>query len=390
MCDRLLKSRIFNTKKSVLLLGPRQVGKSTLCRSMQPDLTIDLANEETFLNFSKDPRILQRELAALNGPRLVLIDEVQRIPQLLNTVQHIIDTKSSSSIKFLLTGSSARKLRKSGVNLLPGRVLMERMDPLTLCEIGEAFDLERSLRVGNLPGIYLDAEEGDDVLSSYVETYLREEIRQEALVRDLGGFARFLDVAALMSGQWLNYSKIGSDAEVPKETIRRYVSLLDDTLVGFRLQPFTLENSRRAIQRERLFIFDVGVRNAILGIHRRPLTADQRGSLFEQWVILQIVALQRALNKDWRLSSYRSESGVEVDLVIDTGELLLAIEIKAGRKATQSEFRGIHSLATAVGKKRRFIRWLMFQGERAQLFDDQSLAIPYSEALKKLAADDFS
>lgn len=390
MCDRIIKDRISKTKKSVILLGPRQVGKSTLCRACQPDREYDLADEEVFLKLSKDPGILRREIDALPEASLVFIDEVQRIPSILNTVQHLIDKRPKGAIKFLLTGSSARKLRKSGINLLPGRVLMERMDPLTLHELGTQFDLERSLRIGNLPGIYFDTEESDDILSSYVETYLREEIRQEALVRDLGGFARFLDIAALMSGHWLNYSKIASDIEIPKETIRRHVSLLEDTLIGYRLPSFALKVNRRISQRDRLFLFDVGVRNAILGIHRRILTPDQRGPIFEHWFILQVVALQRAFKKEWHLSSYRSESGVEVDLVIDTGDSLLAIEIKCGKVATASEFRGLRSLAEAVGTKRkRCIRWLVFQGAAAQRFDEHSLAIPYKDALIRLAADDF-
>lgn len=366
----------------MLLLGPRQVGKSTLCRSLQPALYVDLADERVFLDYSKNPARLRREVDALQGEAMVVIDEVQRVPSLLNSVQSIVDR--SKQIRFILTGSSARKLKRGGANLLPGRIILEHMDPLCALEI-EALDVERAMRLGMLPGIYWGDREAIDVLESYTEVYLREEIQAEALTRNLGAYARFLDVMAVCSGQWVNYSKLSSDAEVPKETVRRFVQLLEDTLLAFRLPPFRPQatTSRRLAQRERILLFDVGVRNALLGVHRRPLTAAQIGPIFEQWVVLQVIYLNHALRKGWKLSTYRTEAGAEVDLVVDCGERLLGVEIKAGRTVNDRDARGLASLEEICA--RPLTKWLFFRGDRPQLLAGETRAIPVLEGLAELA-----
>jgi predicted AAA+ superfamily ATPase len=316
---------------------------------------------------------------------LIVIDEVQRLPSLLNTIQSLVDDPSNS-FRFLLTGSSARKLKRGGANLLPGRIILEYMDPFTYAEVKDAFELSRALQVGMLPGIYLGGEESLATLDTYVEVYLREEIRVEALVRNLGDYARFLDIAAVLSGQWLNYSKISSDTEIPKETIRRYVALLEDTLLMFRLPAFTPRRkiSRRLSQRDKFLLFDIGVRNALLGIHRRPMAPDQRGSAFEQWLILQTIYLNRALRKDWRLSSYRTEGGAEVDLVIEREDDVLGIEIKSSRNVSRADTRGLFSLAETIGRYKPLKKWVIYTGDRRQLLENRVHVLPYLEALEEL------
>lgn len=386
MLGRLVAKRLANGRASVLLLGPRQVGKSTLCRALHPALYVDLADQGEFLSFAKDHDRLRREGEALDRPALVVIDEIQRVPALLNTVQSLID-RSRSKLRFILTGSSARKLRRGGANLLPGRIVLERLDPLTTLEIGSEVDLDRSLRLGMLPGIYGGDEEASEILSTYVEVYLREEIQAEGIARDIGSYARFLDVIALASGQWLNYSKLASDTEIPKETIRRFVQILEDTLLAFRIPAFVprVRSARRVLQRERVLLFDVGVRNALLGIHRRPLGPDQIGAAFEQWVILQVLYMNHALRKAWRLSSYRSEGGAEVDLVIEADGELTAIEVKAARTVSHSDSRGLESLQELVGPRTRLRKWIVFRGPRRQRFDNGVEAWPVLDALQALA-----
>lgn len=384
MLSRLLQDRLRNTTKSILLLGPRQVGKSTLCLNLKPDRVIQLADEGTFLAYSKDPARLRRELQAAPADQLtILIDEIQRVPSLLNTIQSLIDAPGNRR-RFLLTGSNARKLRKAGANLLPGRVILEHLDPLTWSEAGNSFDLERALQVGMLPGVYLDREDGAAVLGTYAEVYLREEIRAEALVKDVGGYARFLDVAAILSGQWLNYSKISSDIEIPKETIRRYVEVLEDTLLIFRLPSFQpkLKISRRVSQRDKWILFDVGVRNALLGLHTRPISADQRGAVFEQWFILQLIYLNRALKRNWSISAYRTESGAEVDVVVETSDEIIGIEIKASRNISATDCRGLRSLGEVVGKYKPYRKWIVYLGETEQILDDGTWGAPYLTALR--------
>jgi predicted AAA+ superfamily ATPase len=385
MRDRLVASRIAGSKRSILLLGPRQVGKTTLCRELAPLRMIQLADEGDLLKYSKEPVRLRHELSALPGAGLVVIDEVQRVPALLNMVQVILD-QPGNKFRFILTGSSARKLRRGGVNLLPGRVILEYLDPLTTFELPDPLDLRRALQVGMLPGIYLGEGDAAEVLGSYVDVYLREEIRAEALTKNIGGYARFLDTIAIMSGQWLNYSKIASETEIPKETIRRFVSLLEDTLLLFRIPSFQprARLSRRVSQRERILLFDVGVRNALLGLHDRPISGDQIGTLFEQWFCLQAIYLNHALKKGWKISSYRTEGGAEVDLVVERPEDIVGIEVKASRNIRRSDLRGLSSLAEVVGRSKPLRKRLAYLGDSRQLLDDGFEVVPYLELLRNL------
>jgi predicted AAA+ superfamily ATPase len=376
--DRLIASRLRGSKKSVLLLGARQVGKSTLIRALGAELIINLADEAQYLTYAKDPARLRREVSALRSPSRIMIDEVQRVPALLNTVQALMD--EGTRHRFILTGSSARKLKRGQANLLPGRVLFEVLDPLSIWELAEDFDLERALQVGTLPGIYLDRESGTDVLDSYVATYLREEIQAEALLRDVGSYARFLDLAAASSGQWVNYSKLASDSEIAKETIRRYFQILEDTLLAFRIPPFEVKRSpRRVSQRDRVLFFDVGVRNALLGLHRGPLPSTEKGHVFEHWFILQCLYFIRARHLPWQVSAYRTESGAEVDLVIDTKSSLIAIECKLGRNVGTGDLTGLRSFAEIAHRPLK--AYVVFRGERAQRLGAGIEAVPYQEFL---------
>jgi len=384
MVDRLIFNRLASSRKSALILGPRQTGKSTLCLSLKPGKVINLADEGEYLRYAKDPGLLGRIVAAMKGKGPVLVDEIQRVPALLNVVQAMLDRPGSP--RFLLTGSSARKLRRGGVNLLPGRVILEYLDPLSALELNGKLRLERALQVGMLPGVYLDDREGHEILATYAETYLREEVRAEALTRDLGGFARFLDTAALESGKWINYSKLSSDTEIPKETVRRFYSLLEDTLLIFRLPPFKprLKLGRRVTQRDRFVFFDIGVRNALLGLHRHPLGPDQVGSAFEQWMISQVAYLNRALRKDWLLSSYRTDAGAEVDLVIESEKAVIGVEIKAGRNVRPPDCHGLLSLTETVGKYKKVDKYIVYNGMERQNIGDIKVA-PFLQFLRHLA-----
>jgi predicted AAA+ superfamily ATPase len=378
MLERLIEKRVAASRKSVLLLGARQVGKSTLARSLAPDVIIDLADEGSFLAHAKDPGLVGREVRALQRPSLVLVDEVQRLPSVLNSVQAILD--QGLKHRFVLTGSSARKLKRGGANLLPGRVILEHLDPFSIWELGPSFDLERALSVGCLPGIYLDHESGADTLEAYATLYLREEVQAEALVRNVGSYARFLDVAATESGNWINYAKLASDSEISKETLRRYYQILEDTLLAFRMEPYRPARSQRRVShRDRIFFFDIGVRNALLGLHRQPPSPTERGRLFEHWFILQCLYFARAHHLPWTLTSYRTDAGAEVDAVIDTPKTLVAIECKAGRHVAGSELSGLRSFASIAHKK--VLAYVVFQGERPQTFPDGVEAIPYRQFL---------
>lgn len=380
---RLAQTHLQGSKRHILLLGPRQVGKSTLLKALQPDRYLNLADEALFLAHAKDPGLLRREVEALSRPSLVVVDEVQRVPRLLNTLQALMDDLPLKH-RYLLSGSSARKLKAGGANLLPGRIVVEHLPPLTVFEAGEDFQVERALQIGMLPGVYLDPEGGTDVLGTYADTYLREEIRGEAVVREIGSYARFLDVMALTSGQWLNYSKLSSDTEIPKETFRRFVGILEDTLLAVRLPAFVPRHrtTRRVGQRDRVLLFDVGVRNALLGLHRRPPTADQIGGLFEQWFILQVHALRQLARQGWELSSYRTEGGAEVDLVVETDDRIYGVEIKSGRTVGAQDTRGLESLGEMVGKGKPYTKLVAYTGQTRQRFPSKAEAWPWREVLE--------
>lgn len=378
--DRLISHRLHASKKSVLLLGPRQVGKSTLCLSLRPQIVVNLADEAVFMSHSKDPGRLRRELEASTGPGLVLIDEIQRIPSLLNTIQALID--EGRGWRFLLTGSSARKLKRGGANLLPGRIILEHLDPISYWEFGASFDLDRCLRVGSLPGIYTDTAAGEDVLEAYAGVYLREEIQAETLVKNIGGYARFLDAAAQASGQWINYSKIAADAEIPKETVRRFYSILEETLLAFRIPPYRgRRTARRVSQRDRFVFFDIGVRNALLGIHRGGISPMEKGHLFEQWVLLQCLAFIRAHKKNWKVQSYRTDAGAEVDIVIERERDILALECKYGANASERDMSGLRSFEAVARKPLK--KFLVYRGAAAQKFSGGELAVPFERFLKE-------
>lgn len=390
MLDRIITHRIHETFSSVLLTGPRQVGKSTLLRSLKPSLEINLADQAVFVRHSKDPELIRKQVLALPKGSTILLDEAQRLPEILNTVQALIDIEG---YRFLVTGSSAKKLHRGKANLLPGRLIRECLDPLSYLEIGEHnFNLARALRYGMLPGIYLNETEGERILNSYVDLYLREEIQAEGLVRSLGNYARFLELIAIASGQWLNYSKLSSDSEIPKETIRNFTTLLEETLLLFRISTFNLTKghghkatTRKVQQKEKILLFDVGVRNSLLRIGGKEVPLHDFGAVFEQWVLLQIIYINRAFDKKWRISSFLDRAGQEVDCIIETEDELLAIEIKSGVKSRSEWSRGLESFADYVGVTKPIKKWIAYTGEDVQKLDGNIMMYPYHHIFQLLS-----
>lgn len=381
MIERILQKVLDGHPKSVLLLGPRQVGKSTLCSQLNPDLSLNLADEENFRQHLNDPGLIKRIVSALpNKNNVILVDEVQRIPSILNTIQALID--SHRNLRFLLTGSSARKLRHGQANMLPGRVLLEYLPPLVYWEIREGFDLNKALTIGTLPEVYLQ-DYGPEILNSYVTGYLREEIQAEALTKDLASYSRFLDLAAELSGQYMNYSKVASDSEINKDKIRRYMEILSDTLLVELVPSYRdVGKERRARQKDKFIFFDPGVRNFILG-KQAPASFDreERGHLFEQWIILQIIYYNKLHRKGWRISTYRDAMGVEVDLIIETNTRCLAIEIKSSSRVQEKMFKGLVRFGEITN--RRIERYLIYQGEFEQRFENFGVAVPYRKFLEQ-------
>lgn len=385
MFERILAAELRRNRRSVLLLGPRQVGKSTLLRSLEPDFVLDFASPATFRDYVSAPERLERELAAAPAStRTVLLDEVQRVPALLDGVQAIVDG-APSRFRFLLSGSSARKLRRGQANLLPGRIVLHHLHPLLARELGSEFALDRVLAHGSLPGIYddPDAEGRSATLRSYVDAYLREEVQAEALVRNIGGYSRLLDLVAAGSGRVINLHALSGDAGISYETARRYLDVLEDTLLIFRIPAWSGSDRASLVAHPKILFFDIGVRNALL---RRPLDRpldDERGLLLEHLVGLELRRREGTFWPEARVQHFRTRNGAEVDFVVGVGRELWAVEVKASPRVGRSDLRGLDAFAQRARRVSR--RIVVFLGARRQRIDDVEV-LPLETFLDELPA----
>ena len=324
-------------KKSFFLFGPRATGKSTLIRQQLTEsaLVIDLLDSRNYLRLSASPYDLEFIIESSNR-KIVVIDEIQRIPELLNEVHRLIESKK---LTFLLTGSSARKIRRGKANLLAGRVWETRMFPLIKKEIPK-FDLDRYLLYGGLPAVYLSTYP-DEELDAYVNTYLKEEVMAEGLIRKLPPFARFLQSIALTNSEIINFTKLANDCQVPTSTVSEYVGLLEDTLVGFLLPAWTKSRKRKAIKSGKFYFFDTGLTHILAGTSSLERNSNLYGKSFEQFICMEIRSYLSYKRKKLPLSFWRSTHGHEVDFLI--GEAT-AIEVKASKKVSSRDFKGLRAL----------------------------------------------
>ncbi len=350
--------------RSFFLLGLRGVGKSTWVRSALPTaMRFDLLDEALFTDLLADPALFGRMLSAAGPDDWVVVDEVQRLPSLLNEVHRQI---ADRGVRFALLGSSARKLKSAGTNLLAGRALRKEMHPFTAAELGDDFDLDDALRYGTIPLVWAAADRGE-VLASYAQLYLREEIRAEAAVRNLAGFVRFLPVAALMHAQQLNTAAIARDADVARSTVEGYIEILEDTLVATRLGALEAKLRVRERRRPKLYWADPGLVRA-LKRQSGPVTAEERGALLEGWVLGQL----RAHNEHQRLYDEiaywaPTESSIEVDFVLRHVHQYAAIEVKSAERYNTSFLKGLRVITDLPGLVRRIV---VYRGRRAFRTED--------------------
>lgn len=320
--------------KSILLLGARQTGKTTFVHTeLQSDIKISFVNRATRLRYEKNPELLEHEiqsaLSKFNRPPIIFIDEVQKIPLIMDSIQYLIDNKLA---QFILSGSSARKLKNGPeVNLLSGRVVVFNLAPLTYQELpAENFNIEDILIFGSLPRIILepDLENKELDLSSYVTTYLEDEIRTESVVRNIGHFAQFLQIAAGESGKNCNMTKLSQDVGVAATTISSYFQILVDCLIAHRIEPITKTSTkRRLISSSRYLFFDLGVRR-VCANEGTKLPARSLGDLFEQFVGLQLLAYRDLNNRLAKLRYWRDSAGPDIDYVIEIENKYIPIEVK--------------------------------------------------------------
>ena len=334
---------------SIFLFGARQTGKSTILRRQFPDaIYIDLLNTDMKSRLSRRPALLYEMLHDKASGTLVIIDEIPEVPELLNEVHRLI---SERSLKFILCGSSARKLKRKGRNTLGGRALPVYLYPFVSAEIPD-FDIDRAVNYGMIPSHYLA---GNPLrrLAAYIEVYLKEEIKEEALVRNLGSFQRFLEVAALTNGEMINNNNIAQDCGVSATTVSSYFDILEDTLIGYRIPAFRKVMKRRLVGTPRFYYFDVGVANHLL--HRKELTrgTTEYGHAFEHLMVQELYAYLHYRHAEEELTYWRTYTGIEVDAVI--GDARVAIEIKSVEEVMPKHLKGLKAFGEEHPQSRLII-----------------------------------
>lgn len=335
--------------ESVFLWGARQTGKSTLLKSLYPNvLTFDLLLSSNYKTLLNNPSHIREVIDADPTIRTVVIDEIQLMPSLLNEIHWLIANKG---IRFIMSGSSTRKINRAGVNLLGGRALRYELYPLVSVEIPK-FDLLRALNNGLLPRHY-DALNPKKMLSAYIGSYLRDEIAAEAQVRDVPSFSRFLETAALTNGEMVNYSNIANDTNVSATTVKEYFQILEDTLLGRYLPSFQKKPKRRVISSPKFYLFDVGIVNALLHRGKIEPGSELYGKAFEHFIYQEIYAHSRYSDLNYPVSYWRTASQLEIDFVL--GDHEVAIEVKSTTQANPRHLKGLKAFAEEYEVKHKIL-----------------------------------
>lgn len=363
--------------KSAFLWGPRKVGKTYwISHHFKDAIIIDLLKTDVFADYISRPALLRERYQ--NSKELIIIDEIQKVPALLDEVHWLIENKG---ISFLLTGSSARKLRQKHANLLAGRAWRRKMVPLSSLEVNN-INLEKIMISGLLPPHYLSPAPLEDI-RAYVSDYLKEEIAQEALTRNIPAFADFLKVAALTSGELLNYTNVAREVGISQKVVRTYFDILYDTFLGFKVVPWKKFKNRRLIETEKFYFFDIGISNYLC--RRQPKEGSPEfGKSFEHYILMELVAYQTYAQPDLEITYWRTCSGYEVDFIL--GDKLTAIEVKGSKKVHEGDTRGLNALQDD-GYVRKSI--IVALEKEPKLLEKNIEVIPWNMFVERLWAGDF-
>ncbi len=359
-------------EKSAFLWGPRKVGKSYWLRQhCQHDILIDFLKTDVFADYASRPALL-RERYATSHQRII-IDEVQMVPDILNEVHWLIE---NAQLSFILSGSSPRKLRHHHANLLGGRAWRYTMHPLCYPELAE-INVEKIMQSGLLPAHYLSTDPIQE-LRSYIADYLKEEIAAEAVVQNIPAFAEFLRVCAITNAELLNYTNVARESGVSAKVIRNYFQILEDTLLGFRLQPWRKSNGRRLIETEKFYLFDIGVANYLA--RRNPkFGTPEFGKSFEHYIAMELMAYKAYKNPELTLSFWRTSTGLEVDFIVN--EMELAIEVKSSQRVHETDAQALKILQQENTVKRCII--VSFEPE-TKIILNNIICLHWSEFLRQL------
>ncbi len=369
---------IGSEQESIFFWGARQTGKSTLLKTLFPNaLWFDLLLSDEYERLSKKPELLREIILANRNVSLVIIDEIQRLPDLLNEVHWLI---SNHKVRFILSGSSPRKILRGGFNLLGGRALRYELYPLISVEIPD-FDLIRALNHGLLPRHY-DSANPRKLLSSYIGSYLQDEIVAEARIRNVHTFSRFLEVAALTNGEMINYTNIASDCGISAKTIKEYFQILEDTLIGRHLPSFQKRPKRRVITAPKFYMFDIGITNYLLNRTKIEKGTELFGKAFEHFIYQEIYAHSRYSDVNYPMYYWRTASQIEIDFVL--GDHEVAIEVKATDQATVRHLKGLKAFAEEYDVKKLI---LVSNDPLPRLVDDIEI-LPWKVFLERLWKDE--
>lgn len=362
--------------ESLFLWGARQTGKSTLLKTLFPNaLWFDLLLSDVYERLSKQPSILRETILADRGNKLVIIDEIQRIPELLNEVHWLI---SNHNTRFILSGSSPRKIIRGGSNLLGGRALRYELYPLVSNEIPD-FDLLKALNNGLMPRHYV-ASNAKKLISAYIGNYLKDEIAAEAKIRNIQSFSRFLEAAAFSNGEMVNYANIASDSGVSPPTVKEYFQILEDTLIGRFVPSYQKKPKRRVITAPKFYFFDMGIVNYLLKRGEIQFGSEVFGNAFEHFIYNEIFAHSRYSGKEYPIHYWRTASQIEVDFIL--GENEIAIEVKSTTNVSSRHIKGLKSFAEEYKTK----QLILVCNEPLPRLIDNVLVLPWNVFLKRLWA----
>ncbi len=371
--------RFFNPPAgSFFLFGPRGTGKSTLVRAAFPDaLYVDLLDPEVHRSLSARPERLRDRLAAHGRPATVIIDEIQKVPALLDLVHALLEEKTG--LRFILTGSSARKLRRQGVDLLAGRAVLTSLHPFMAAELGEQFRIDDALGYGLLP-VVLDSPDPRRVLDTYATLYVREEVQMEGLVRDIGPFSRFLEAVSFSHASTLNISNVARECEVGRKTVDSWIQVLEDLLIAYRVPVFTKRARRALSTHAKFYLFDAGVYRSLRPMGPLDRPEEIGGHLLEGLVGQHLRAWIDYSGTDTRLYFWRTRSGVEVDFVLYGSEGLTAIEVKSAARLRPQDLRSLKAFREDYPESSTI---LLYRGNEP-LLRDGILCLPCDDFLQAL------
>jgi len=361
-------------RHSIFLFGPRGTGKTSWIKTHFSDiLYFDLLNTSVYNEFSANPSLLEKRIPD-GFKQWVVIDEIQKIPELLNEVHRLIE---SHHYRFILMGSSARKLRQKGVNLLAGRAFQYYLHPLTCIELGNDFSLEKALQYGLLPSIYSSDDDPQHYLESYITTYLREEVLQEGLVRNIGEFSRFLQIASFSQGEMINYSEIAREASIERRVVTGYFDIVKDLLLSYTLPVFSKKAKRRLVAHSKFYLFDIGVYRAIRPKGPLDRTEEMDGAALETLFLQHLIAINDYYRLGYEFYFWRTSNQVEVDFVAYGERGLLAFEIKRKRTISSKDLTGLKSF----GEDYDIAKLYMIYGGDHEEYHGNITAIPFEKAL---------